>query len=370
MKQQIYIGKDKWFLDDLAMLEKSGLKLKGISIKVDFLQSIDEIQNIWKYDIYNFINKGIEFLNHNIPNKYYCNIKNPYALKAAEILYNKHTTRGKAIYGVIKVCKDGKVGLIDEYYNTIIPLENDVIYPAISPSMPYLIVKKGDLAYMYNVLKYQIVSNIYDDIKKYSYSPSTFDSCCRCFKVSKNGKCGLMNEQGEEIAGPVYDDIITFPYYLVGPTNSCRGYFKIFKNGKCGVMNVQGEEIVAPIYDDCNGVYEFIDNDEKATYYVVVTRNGKKGILNELGECIVGIKYDEIYISNSCNLFKAKGQIGSDESILIDCGVDYIRHSGYDYERPTYERYGGTYAQDEMGFSDDDIDTIFDGDPSAYWNID
>lgn len=36
----------------------------------------------------------------------------------------------------------------------------------------------------------------------------------------------------------------------------------------------------------------------------------------------------------------------------------------------TYERYGDSYAQDEMGYSDDDIDTIFDGDPSAYWNID
>lgn len=39
-------------------------------------------------------------------------------------------------------------------------------------------------------------------------------------------------------------------------------------------------------------------------------------------------------------------------------------------ELRTYERYGGSYAQDEMGYSDDDIDTIFDGDPSAYWNID
>jgi hypothetical protein len=37
---------------------------------------------------------------------------------------------------------------------------------------------------------------------------------------------------------------------------------------------------------------------------------------------------------------------------------------------PTYERYNGSYAQDEMGYSDDDIDTIFDGDPLAYWNID
>lgn len=45
-------------------------------------------------------------------------------------------------------------------------------------------------------------------------------------------------------------------------------------------------------------------------------------------------------------------------------------HNNYYDESPTYERYNGSYAQDEMGYSDDDIDTIFDGDPSAYWNID
>lgn len=39
-------------------------------------------------------------------------------------------------------------------------------------------------------------------------------------------------------------------------------------------------------------------------------------------------------------------------------------------DSPTYGRYAGSYAQDEMGYSDDDIDTIFDGDPLAYWNID
>lgn len=39
-------------------------------------------------------------------------------------------------------------------------------------------------------------------------------------------------------------------------------------------------------------------------------------------------------------------------------------------EQETYGRYAGSYAQDEMGYSDDDIDTIFEGDPSAYWNID
>ena len=42
----------------------------------------------------------------------------------------------------------------------------------------------------------------------------------------------------------------------------------------------------------------------------------------------------------------------------------------HDQDEPTYDRYNGSYAQDEMGYSDDDIDTIFDGDPDAYWNID
>lgn len=32
--------------------------------------------------------------------------------------------------------------------------------------------------------------------------------------------------------------------------------------------------------------------------------------------------------------------------------------------------YSGTYAHDVMMYSNEDIDTIFDGDPNAYWNID
>ena len=39
-------------------------------------------------------------------------------------------------------------------------------------------------------------------------------------------------------------------------------------------------------------------------------------------------------------------------------------------DTPTYDRYSGSWAQDVESYSDDDIDTIFDGDPSAYWNID
>ena len=35
-----------------------------------------------------------------------------------------------------------------------------------------------------------------------------------------------------------------------------------------------------------------------------------------------------------------------------------------------YGEYAGTYAQDYTGYSDDEIDDAFEGDPDAYWNID
>lgn len=45
-------------------------------------------------------------------------------------------------------------------------------------------------------------------------------------------------------------------------------------------------------------------------------------------------------------------------------------YNDYDYYDECEDEYAGTYAHDVAGFSDDDIDTIFDGDPDAYWNID
>ena len=51
------------------------------------------------------------------------------------------------------------------------------------------------------------------------------------------------------------------------------------------------------------------------------------------------------------------------------CYDDYYEPDYYEEEQ-TYERYNGSYAQDVEGWSDQDIDDVFDGDPDAYWNID
>lgn len=41
-----------------------------------------------------------------------------------------------------------------------------------------------------------------------------------------------------------------------------------------------------------------------------------------------------------------------------------------DYRESTYEDFNGSYAQDVMGYSDQDIYDAFEGDSDAYWNID
>lgn len=95
---------------------------------------------------------------------------------------------------------------------------------------------------------------------------------------------------------------------------------------------------------------------------------------------------EKVYVDNNIeerniisNLLQESEEIGvwtaestTVKDIIDDDNIDIENYNQeiVDYEESTYEKYGGSYAQDEMGYSDDDIDTIFDGDPMAYWNID
>lgn len=58
------------------------------------------------------------------------------------------------------------------------------------------------------------------------------------------------------------------------------------------------------------------------------------------------------------------------ESEEEESSGDFDYYGNDSYESESFERYCGSYTQDEMRYSDDDIDTIFDGNPLAYWNID
>lgn len=78
--------------------------------------------------------------------------------------------------------------------------------------------------------------------------------------------------------------------------------------------------------------------------------------------------FDNSHDCSNCGFNDCVAYCGDDSRNIG--GDSDPRNDWGDRESPTYNRYHGSWAQDEMGFSDDDIDTIFDGDPSAYWNID
>lgn len=110
-------------------------------------------------------------------------------------------------------------------------------------------------------------------------------------------------------------------------------------------------------------------------------------INSEISRFILKLFSDEENEQTVSELYNAKKDLGKwteGMSIMTNISDDYNNddtgkedeYEDDDYndslseEPPTYDRYNGSYAQDKMGYSDDDIDTIFDGDPDAYWNID
>ena len=100
---------------------------------------------------------------------------------------------------------------------------------------------------------------------------------------------------------------------------------------------------------------------------------------NYISWCIVNL--DHFYISEE-TIDMLKSQIKSFK--LKDSAVDILEKKRsemyessvsddyeYDsYDRKTYDDYNDSYAQNQMGWSDQDINDVFGGDADAYWNID
>ena len=100
---------------------------------------------------------------------------------------------------------------------------------------------------------------------------------------------------------------------------------------------------------------------------------------NYISWCIVNL--DHFYISEE-TIDMLKSQIKSFK--LKDSAVDILEKKRsemyessvsddyeYDsYDRKTYDDCNDSYAQNQMGWSDQDINDVFGGDADAYWNID
>ena len=187
---------------------------------------------------------------------------------------------------------------------------------------------------------------------------------------------GLINYLGETILEPEN-------HILLISKNSRNMLLTIEnKNGEYGVINIYGEEII-PF-----GKYDKIEGFDRGLARVQIGKrsrnikdNGNKyGIVNEFGEEVLPIEYDDIWSfygkefdrivveDSNCRKYIPFKSLVS-ETVNSTSVIDSYEYYNEE-EQQTYNEYRGSYAQDYMGYSDEDINDAFDGDPDAYWNID
>jgi len=165
--------------------------------------------------------------------------------------------------------------------------------------------------------------------------------------INKDGRWGLIDRSGKDIALPVYRQRIRFKDGLAKVTRNYRNV---------GIINKAGKEIVKCEYDDVKIVNDstfIVAKDAKFSKYIyglivneklkypvefsrinifqdsllAMTKMYKAGILNVTGDTIIHFNYNDIIAGNT-NLLAVKGDekwgyINFEEDTLIDFQYDY-----------------------------------------------
>ena len=92
--------------------------------------------------------------------------------------------------------------------------------------------------------------------------------------VRQNGKWGYVDETGTPVTEFVYEPLLssdTFSREALVPYSAHEGLIPVMKDGKCGVIDTQGNEVVPCIFDGITSVYDGA---------VWAKQNGQWGVLN------------------------------------------------------------------------------------------
>ena len=153
------------------------------------------------------------------------------------------------------------------------------------------------------------------------------------------------------------------------------------KEGLYGVMNVEGN-IIVPF-----GKYSYIDGFDKGLARVkignqtngVANSGNKWGLINDKGEEVMPVEYDNIWKFYGKNRYSTRVEKGGNSSKVYFYKINpslkekhscFVNETDDNDNTRHNDEFAGSYAQDVMGYSDEDIYDAFDGDADAYWNID
>ncbi|MEO7308454.1 MAG: WG repeat-containing protein [Ferruginibacter sp.] len=114
--------------------------------------------------------------------------------------------------------------------------------------------------------------------------------------VWKNGKVGLIKQNGKELASPEYDKIGSFG-------NDALAYTT--KDGKIGVINMEGKVVVENLYES---IAPFKGS------YAITKKGGLYGMINKQGKVVIENKYEKIKVGRYGDIRAVK----DGQEILLD----------------------------------------------------
>ncbi len=203
--------------------------------------------------------------------------------------------------GYFRFNKDGKMGLLDRSGNVIIAPQYDYLfdiengYVRVEQDQKYGVLDLDgnvviDIKYD-NLKAYSDGYFVYQKDGKYGYITAQkqeialpqydyLSSFCKGVAVFKKGeRYGMLNKQLDEIIERDYQALQDF-YHSDITTYQ--------KDGKIGLIDNAGNEITAPLYDNIY-ISDFISHFKGI---IMATLNGKAGIIDQSGKVTVDFKYD------------------------------------------------------------------------------
>ena len=117
-------------------------------------------------------------------------------------------------------------------------------------------------------------------------------------------------------------------------------------------------------------IFKYSEDIEKAKEFLLSQYEQKleKSVIKEQERNDKNEKYREKRYKSDLRFYKEALKDSGGSIYKEDMGKEPIDSSNEVIDYPL--GYAGTWAHDEAGYSNEEIDTIFDSDPDAYWNTD
>lgn len=245
-------------------------------------------------------------------------------------------TSGLLSHNSFLVKRNHKFGLVRKNGQSVIPIE----YSHINLNSEYIILTKAGRCGLTDWEGNEIVPVCYKDIRILSgksailkddslsslyffdknITPQEYDSISYLYgnlcKVSRNGKFGIIDEDGNTVIPLIFDCLGYYDYI--------RKTMPAIKDSKYGIIDINGYEVIPIIYDpieeqelkaygnvnDMTIVMSHIEIYMGAYIAMIMKLKGKWGVINSEGKEIIPFIYDQMDYYDKKLLVKATNKMG------------------------------------------------------------